>query len=116
MEGACGCGTGEGEDMTTPERSLTDEEIDRIGGWVRTTMGDFPAQPDSRRVADAQLAKADAWWQKRETKLVYALKRISLLANHHLATSEHPLDAADACIDAIEDVGLEALAELEALP
>ena len=97
---------------TTPERRLTDEE--RHTAIEHSPNGTYGEGLEA--VADAQLAKADAWWQKRETKLVYALKRISLLANHHLATSEHPLDAADACIDAIEDVGLEALAELEALP
>ena len=95
--------------MTTPERSLATEELAAIPKHLSHMKY-------NRLVADAQLAKADAWWQKRETKLVYALKRISLLANHHHATSEHPLDAADACIDAIEDVGLEALVELEETP
>ena len=55
---------------TTPERRLTDEE--RHTAIEHSPNGTYGEGLEA--VADAQLAKADAWWRKREVKLVRAFR------------------------------------------
>ena len=71
----------------TPERRLTMTEMFlAIGvqpsGWKALHQ-------DLRLIAEAQLAKDDAWWQKREAKLVMTLKtaRGVLYSIRHLTNS-----------------------------
>mgnify|MGYP001565115651 FL=1 len=57
---------------TTPERRLTERELFQAIGEEPT--GWNALMPGCRLFADAQLAKADAWWRKREAKLVEAVR------------------------------------------